>query len=267
MKPHDLDGKPYAKYWNTDMEAVPQHVQEALAGGIADTSLTFPPEEANRLLDPGYLPLETGYARMDDDRMFVSCLTKMPRVTGEMIDWWFAWHPEEDQRYKLWHPKEHMSCKATRSNVDGAGMSDRVQYRHNPHLVTEHIGKEKVGIIITFVDPEEMFDTSRFDEAQIGTAVCAKVAVQKTPLVATRMVHLIRETEDGVEMRSRFWLGSFRLRFGPANWGLNRLVPTGYLARKVFPDTAGATMLTHCAEEMNHLASFLPDLYYDYHPT
>ncbi|WP_270731664.1 DAPG hydrolase family protein [Shimia sp. Alg240-R146] len=39
------------------------------------------------------------------------------------------------------------------------------------------------------------------------------------------------------------------------------------MAGKIFKDDAGAVMLATCAEEMNHLASFLPDLYRGYHPT
>ena len=265
VKPSDLEGKPYRKYWNPNISTVPVHVQRALDAGMSDAALTFTPEQADQMLEQGYLPLETGFARMVDGRMFVSCLTKMPGVTAEMIDWWFAWHPMEDERYKLWHPREHMSCRAMKKNADEKGLSDTQKYIGNPHFVTEKIGTEKVAIIISFEDPNKMFDTSRFVDAQIGTAVCASVAVQGTPFVATRMVHLIRDTEDGVEMRSRFWLGSFRFRMGRAGNLLNRLLLARFLARKIFKDDAGPAMLTHCAEEMNNLASFLPDLYRDYH--
>jgi hypothetical protein len=38
-------------------------------------------------------------------------LTQMPKVTPAMWDWWFAWHGSEAQRYKLWHPRAHISSK------------------------------------------------------------------------------------------------------------------------------------------------------------
>lgn len=34
MRPGDLDGKPYAKYWNPDMSPLPEHVQSVLAHGV-----------------------------------------------------------------------------------------------------------------------------------------------------------------------------------------------------------------------------------------
>jgi isopenicillin N synthase-like dioxygenase len=41
--------------------------------------------------------------------LYVAALTDMPNVTGEMIDWWFAWH-DTDQAYTLWHPRDHISA-------------------------------------------------------------------------------------------------------------------------------------------------------------
>ncbi len=151
-------------------------------------------------------------------------------------------------------------------NGDEPGLSDRAKYLGNPNYVTEFVGPTKLDLIITFDDPSNMFDTSRFASAKIGTAICATVARQRTPFNATRMVHMIRETEDGVEMRSRFWMGTMSFRFSRPNSLLNRLLRSVFPVRKIIPDPVGAVMLTHCAEEMNHLASFLPALYRAYHP-
>ena len=30
---------------------------------------------------------------MPDGSVFVAVLTEMPKVTGDMLDWWFWWHP------------------------------------------------------------------------------------------------------------------------------------------------------------------------------
>ncbi len=48
-------------------------------------SKNFSHTEANRLLDEGYLEIETGYARLDNGMLFVASLTDMLKVTGEMI--------------------------------------------------------------------------------------------------------------------------------------------------------------------------------------
>jgi hypothetical protein len=71
----------------------------------------------------------------------------------------------------------------------------------------------------------------------------------------------MRETSDGCEMRSRFWLGEPHLRFLPEGHFLDSLIQRPALRRALMPPNLGRDLLVHCAEEMNHLASFLPALY------
>ena len=79
------------------------------------------------------------------------------------------------------------------------------------------------------------------------------------------LIHLIRETDDGCEMRSRFWLGDIEITWFPKKGVLNRIAGSKVIAKRVVPTQLGKDMLVHCASEMNHLASFLPELYSDYH--
>ena len=48
---------------------------------------------------------------------------------------------------------------------------------------------------------------------------------------------------------------------------LGRIAKSRAVARRAVPMSQGRDMVVHCAMEMNHLASFLPELYADYHPT
>ena len=77
------------------------------------------------------------------------------------------------------------------------------------------------------------------------------------------LIHLIRETADGSEMRSRFWLANIELP-GRAR-ALNRVARAPFVVRRAATLSMGRDLLVHCGMEMNHLASFLPDLYADYH--
>ena len=46
--------------------------------------------DANRLLDPGYLDLESGYRRLDDGKLHVAAWTTMFGCKGRMVEWWFG---------------------------------------------------------------------------------------------------------------------------------------------------------------------------------
>ncbi|MCP5068084.1 MAG: hypothetical protein GY946_16095 [bacterium] len=264
MRPGDLDGKPYARHWNPEMAPMQEHVRHALLHGPEACELGFPITEANQLLEPGYLPLENGYTRLRSGQVFVAVLTKMPRVTSKMIDWWFGWHYMESERYKLWHPRAHVSNGAEKMIGDDPALSDREKYLHNPNYVTEYVGNSLLRINITFSEPSELVDTARFDEARIGTMVCGTVSHPTAPVAIARMIHQIRETDDGCEMRSRFWMGAVALQ-GAARV-LDPIVPRGFLARRATSLGQGRDLVAHCAAEMNHLASFLPELYADYRP-
>lgn len=265
MRDGDLEGKPYAKYWNPEMKPVPGEILQALAHGPEAAELGFELGEADLLLKPGYLPLENGYTRLANGQVFVATLTQMPGVTYEMIDWWFGWHYMESQRYKLWHPRSHLLNRAQRMIGDDANLSDREKYLSNPNFVSEYIGTDVVDIIITFAEAGEFLDASRFADAGIGTAICGSVGFQKVPLRTGYLIHLIRETKDGCEMRSRFWLGHGAFTGMAETNPVNRFMGSKLVAKNAVQLELGRDMVVHCAMEMNHLAGFLPDLYRDYH--
>lgn len=265
MKPGDLDGKPYAKYWNPEMAPMQEHVQRALIHGIEAAELGFQVTEADLLLEDGYLPLENGFTRLDNGQIFVSALTKMPRINGKMIDWWFGWHYMEKERYKLWHPRAHLSLRAEKMIGDDPQLSDQEKYLHNPNYISEYVGGESMDIVIAFAEPSEFFDVSRFEDANVSTVMCGSVGFQNSPVSFGVLTHLIRETEDGCEMRSRFWLGNIEIKGLPTKGILNKIASSKFVAKQAAPLELGRDMLVHCAMEMNHLASFLPELYSDYH--
>ena len=148
---------------------------------------------------------------------------------------------------------------------DDPDLSDREKYM-TTHLVTEYIGDRCEDITITFHDPATTFsDPTRFAESGTTAMVCARVGLQRVPVTIGHLIHQIRETEGGSEMRSRFWLGKPQLdRLDPGN-PLNRILGSNILSTLLLDDNLGRDMLVHCGMEMHHLAGFLPDLYADYH--
>ncbi len=266
MRPGDLEGKPYARYWNPRMQGLASEVQQALLQSPLPADYGFSSDRCDPLLEPGDLPLECGHTRLSSGEIFVATRTPMPGVNGAMIDWWFGWHSHESQRYKLWHPHAHMSAALHSPNEDRRGLTDRERYVGNVSYVEEYIGDKVLKLAIQFQSPALFgLDEARFEEAGVQTAVCAHVGPARGPFNVGKLVHLIRETPEGCEMRSRFWLGRVRLRSKPESHLLNRVLGTALLPRLATDRSLGHDMVVHCAMEMAHLASFLPDLYRDYH--
>jgi hypothetical protein len=201
-------------------------------------------ERADDLLNPGYLPLESGYQRLEDGSLFVANLTMMPGCKGAMVDWWFG-YLRTDEHYRRWHPRDHVSLEWDEKWRPG-------HYVGATHRVCETIGGELRKLKIRFLDPSELLDTSRFEEARVSGVVYGRTGLLDVPVWTGHVLHLCRDTDLGCEMRSRFWLGDF----DPPD-----LAPSREKKIELLPDGLGRGLLQHCVEEMRILAAFLPQLH------
>ena len=267
MRAGDLDGKPYARHWKPEMAPLQPPVREAILQGPQAAELAFPLGEAHRLLEPGALPMENGWAQTRSGETFVAVQTLMPGVRGSMFEWWMGWHTEESQRYKLWHPRAHLAVATSGRSESAPLLSERTKYL-TTHLVTEYIGNARQEIRITFTPPTQWFPTGTDLSAGGTTAlVCGEVRLRAVPVTIGYLIHQIREGgSHGTEMRSRFWLGSLRFGKVPREHWSGRLLSRSGLAARLHPGELGRDMVVHCGMEMAHLATFLPALWADYHP-
>ena len=265
MRSGDLDNKPYAKYWNPVMGPMQPQVQHALVHGAEAKELGFGREEAHLLNQSGYLPLENGTTTLSTGEVFVAVQTFMPGVTGAMFEWWMGWHYMEAQRYKLWHPRAHMTNGTKTMQGDNPSLSDREKYLTS-HYVTEYVGTACEDIIISFVPPETFFKQQEgLYQHGVTALICGSVALQRAPIKIGHLVHQIRDIEGGSEMRSRFWLAKPEFT-GPFAKGLiTKIINSKFVKKRLMPQDLGRDMIVHCGMEMNHLASFLPALYADHH--
>lgn len=187
--------------------------------------------ETNQLLEPGYMPLETGYYRLSNGQMHVAVLTLMNRCKGEMIDWWFG-YLADTETFRMWHPESHISLEWDEHYRPG-------HYIGASQIVEGEFGGLVARLRIHYHDPPEFLDTSKFSNANVAAAICANVYdLEKVPL--GRFIHLVRDTESGCEVRSRFWL--FRASEADA-----------------------MRLIKHALEEMHRLGVILPDLYHREH--
>ena len=196
---------------------------------------------------------ENEVRRLPDASYLVSVRTSMPEVEAKMVRWWFADFLQTSEHYSLWHPKDHvwMDWENKKSGkIIGAS-----------HLVHEYIGGDLSKLRIQFVNPVEFFDYDANNENTF--VICARVGLLEQEINIAKMCHIVVDTSDGAEMRSRFWLGHIAKRKG------NEIIPSlvgmignTFLVRLLALNKKNAIDLKrHAEEEMKYLAELLPPLY------
>jgi len=256
--------QPYAEFYNRPSATIPESVLSEIKNRSYQRDDALLIENINDLLLPGYLPMETGYCRMANGSFFVAVRTELRNTTSEMINWWFDWHPKESLRYRIWFPESHfdITMKAGQKQTPNA-----LPYWYTTHYPVEDIGLGRETLSIHFLPPSEFgFDSTRFDEANVETVICGVVgSVSKNIKEQARMCHLVRRISDGLEMRSRFWIGDRVLL--PHFIGsklAEKIVNTRMIKNLALPSNTGFVMAMHCAQEYNNLAQILPELYQTY---
>ena len=211
-------------------------------------------EQANQLLDPGYLPFKSGTIDIGEGKKLVAALTRMPGCRAKMVHWWFGWLGGTEA-YKMWHPTDHVFSD-WENRVDG-------KYIGGAHLVHEYLAGPSGPLYklrIAFHEPGEMFDAGRYQSSG-AVAVCARIGDLEHPIDFGRITHFVRDTDYGCEMRSRFWLGEIQSR--DPNVRLSAEQVTAMRKNNVNEELA-RRLHQHACEEMGYLAEILAPLYRRY---
>lgn len=211
--------------------------------------------EVAGLLGPTPLAVETGYERLPSGVLHVAVRTDMHRCTGEMFEWWFRWRCDT-QKYVWWHPIDHIS-----SIWQGTLAEDT-------HVGSEHVVVERLtdvppeDLVVQFRDPTEFFDPTAYDEARargdVSCAVVGRVGIGHEPdrlpdgaVLGARLLHIGRDTEWGLALRSHFYLGQDLPLTGATPEEVEEQVPT----------ELGISLLQHAYNEFTFLSRFLPSLH------
>lgn len=218
-------------------------------------AIVITPDTWDVLLDPTPLPLEMGYERLDDGSLHIAARTDMHGCTGEMFEWWFRWRCDT-QKYIWWHPIDHVS-----STWAGTLSPDT-------HVGSEHIVVEKLteipdtDLLVQFVDAEEFFDAETYRTARkrgdVSCAVVGRTGMGHEPprtddgrVLGGRLLHIGRDTEWGLSMRSHFYLGTDLPGTGASPDEVAASVPV----------ELAQGLLAHAYNEFTFLSRILPGLF------
>jgi hypothetical protein len=252
---HDLATLPYARFWNPEMAGVAEDARRAVANSPMAEALLPPMADAI-----GAIPdaeVQNGFTVTSDGAIHVNLVTEMPGVTPAMIDWWFGWHSDSPERYKLWHPKAHVHAQW--ASPPPASTTGRSRYVGYTSEVDEYLGSTMIRGAIQFRRPEELGLVDAVVAAGVdATAVCARVGLVDLPVDIGYLAHHVAAVGGGSVMRSRFWMGGPNLAARAAS--LRAAVP---IAKRIvgLSELDARALLVHCSQEMTHLATFLPALY------
>ena len=208
---------------------------------------------ADYLSDENFNAFKSDVKRQANGVYQVSALTPMPGVDAKMVKWWFADYMQTSEHYKRWHPDAHLWMDwENKSPGDYVGAS---------HLVHEYIGPDLHKLRIQFVPHTEIIGELKLRDDDF--AICARAGLLDKPINGGKMCHIVRNTDTGAVMLSRFWMGLVAKRKDNETVrSIEGLLGNSYLARIVALRKSGARdLMNHAEQEMGILAGFLPELY------
>ncbi|MGI6326615.1 MAG: DAPG hydrolase family protein [Saccharofermentanales bacterium] len=243
---------PEYKYFLRDMVPPAPNTQARVEAGELTSAQAHSIDHMNDLFLDGYLDGEFGYCQMPDGTLAVANLMLMPNITPAMFDWWFAWHGLAPIRYKLWNKDEHYDIST--SNPErrrDASIPVRERIWDTIDYATEENPIDGLHTVaIHFRNPVDIgFDKALY-AAFNGTIICA--ADEKSPVT---MCHFVRPTENGSELRTRFWMGYSIVDRRP-----KKVIPSGFK----MPIQVAKNVLNHCNKEFANLIAILPELYAEF---
>ena len=230
------------------LPTIPSEIANALKVS-AITKTTF--ADKNEILANQKLQTEVGYTKMDDGTYLVSMVCPMPGITVDMIEWWFWWHTQDSLRYQVWYPGDHISIKYHKKDRAFFEQPNMPAFVPNTQCPVERIGGMKMPLRIDFVTPEDFgFSSQAMQENNIPKIVCARVGAFNNLVRHTEMAHVFKQTDDGLFMISRFWLG--------------KTMTNPLLRKLIITDDMAKGMAEHCCIEYRNLHEILPLLYAEY---
>lgn len=233
-----------------------EKIKDAFAGPMRlEDTVCF--KDRNQLVADMDLGKNTGYAVLPDGTGYVSDITYMQGVTADMIDWYIAWRGQQAENYASVNPEKHISALSMQGDkFTDEDLTGPEKYWDTTQIVVQ---KGEMGPVTEFVNfkcPADVgFDMGKAENKKLCGLICERVYAQGQPPQAgpdTFVCHQIIQEENGVEIRSKYWIG-WTVRYGKDY----KQLPDGFY----MPPVLALGTLIKNKQEMAALAKVLPELY------
>ncbi|MCH7308550.1 hypothetical protein MMO38_10450 [Acinetobacter sp. NIPH 1852] len=268
-----ISDKEYAKYFSQTLVA-PKSMVKALENGPLPKKWVIEPtvEGLNKVIETFDKAPVAGYALIENGPLaYAQSRHVFPGLTSSMLEWWFTWHPIESERYMLWFPQAHIhNSVADPQRLSNKNLSYAERLYKNPNHIIEYIGANYLDSYIHFDTPESLgIDGAALKKAGFtfsASGIIAPAGDEDAPFVL--MVHLGRDTPQGLELINRYWIGTHASfdRFPSFPNGAKRsaeVVKKFGLDAKSLEEFAHE-MAVHDMTEFTCLGNILPNMYKEY---
>lgn len=209
------------------------------------TPISF--KDKNKLLTDVKLQEEIGYTKLDSGGWLIAMVNEIPEVTAKMIDWWFWWYPQDSKRYQVGYPREHIAISVKEKELFKGKYSC---FQPCTIYAIERISNHEIKLKIKFKHPKTYgFNTDLFEENNIATIICGDVGVFKGLVGQSKISHIFKQSNNGLKMISRFWIGENS---------------TSFIQRKLLDKDQIYAIAKHSYIEYKRLGEILPQLYKEY---
>ena len=124
-------------------------------------------------------------------------------------------------------------------------------FEENIQYPVEKIAGIRMPLEIDFVAPDRFgFSRQMIQNSQVPLIVCGHVGAFRGLVMHTEMAHIFFQTNNGLFLVSRFWIG--------------QLLKNAVLRKLLLNDSTARGMAEHCCVEYRNLADILPKLYHNF---
>jgi 2,4-diacetylphloroglucinol hydrolase len=131
-------------------------------------------------------------------------------VTTEMFQWWYIWSSLAKEHVLLWFPYAHIDAFVEDpKRLADQSLSFEERLYHNRSHYEQYVGPTLQKVILEYRDPVELgLDAAMLKREGITASTSSIASLAAAPDVTSSLiVHLARDTEGGMELFSRFWIG------------------------------------------------------------